>query len=80
MPRTVAEILDGPASEPSHANARARVPMTEAEARWNIRNMERHTRQKAARRRVAAMACGPLAGPMTDAARALYADYVAALA
>ena len=75
---TLADILTGPCEERSHASARARTPMTEAEARHVLRDLEAHTRSRAARIRLVQLAIGP-AGNLTDAARDLYRRYLAIL-
>ena len=77
---TLAEILDGPMTERSHADARNGVLMTESEVRMIIATMERETKSKAARRKMAQMGARNIAGKINPEGVALYRAYEATFA
>lgn len=75
---TLAQILSGPIAERSNADARNRIPMTAAEVRGIIATMERETKSRAARKRMAQLGASGV-GNISAEGRALYAAYAAAL-
>lgn len=76
---TVAAILNGPMIDRSNAEARARVPMTEANVRAYIRDLEAGNPNRNARKRMAELAIkhGATAGTIDAGGLALYRRYLA---
>jgi len=71
---TLAQILECPMRDRSNADARNGVPMSESEVRHAIATMERETKSKAARRKLAEHAAQGI-GNITPEGRALYRAY-----
>lgn len=69
--------LDGPREERTNEQARARMPMNAAQVRAIIDEMERRTKQKAARVSLAKNAIA--IGNITPEGKAVYAEYLAKL-
>jgi hypothetical protein len=66
--------IEGPREERTNTQARARIPMNAAQVRSVIDEMERHTKQKAARIGLAQAAIR--IGNVTDDGKAVYAEYL----